>query len=123
MLASSELSACVSIRGGVTNAVKHVRERIEFIEKFEEVVFCFDQDKYGTKVTEEVAQLVIEELIGIITPNKVKVMSLPGDYKDPNAMLLDDRRHDFEIAHNDAQAFTPVGVYELYGKKEETLGT
>jgi len=113
--------ACVSIRGGVTNAVKHVRERIEFIEKFEEVVFCFDQDKYGTKVTEEVAQLVIEELIGIITPNKVKVMSLPGDYKDPNAMLLDDRRHDFEIAHNDAQAFTPVGVYELYGKKEEWL--
>ena len=113
--------ACVSIRGGVTNAVKHIRDRIEFIEKFEEVVFCFDKDKHGTKATEEVAQLVIEELIGIITPNKVKVMSLPGDYKDPNAMLIDGERTNFENAHINAQAFTPVGVYELYGKKEEWL--
>ena len=112
-------AACVSIRGGVPNAVKHIRNRIEFIEKFEEVVFCFDQDKHGTKVTAEAAQMVIEELIGIITPNKVKVMSLPGDYKDANAMLMDDRRNDFVSAYLHAQAFTPVGVYEGQEKKEE----
>lgn len=59
--------ASVSIRGGVNNAVNHVRSSIEFVESFDNVVICFDSDSQGRKAAREVAR--------IISPNKAKIMS------------------------------------------------
>ena len=49
---------------GVQSAKKHVLNNIEWVEKFDEVIICFDNDEPGRKAAKEVAS--------IITPGKAR---------------------------------------------------
>ena len=71
--------ACVSLKRGAAGAVKDVRESIEFIESFENVVICFDNDKAGIDAAKNVAR--------ILKPGKAKIVTLPTGCKDANDML------------------------------------
>ena len=71
--------ASVSIKRGAQGAVRDVRDSIEFIESFDNVVICFDNDKYGREAARKVAR--------IIKPGKAKIVSLPTGFKDANAFL------------------------------------
>ena len=68
----------MSVPNGATSAKKYIKQNIEFVESFEEIVLSFDMDEQGRKATEEVAQL--------LTPGKVKIADW-SPYKDPNEML------------------------------------
>ena len=105
--------AVVSIRGGVKNAVNHVRSSIEFVESFDNVVICFDADDQGRKASREVAR--------IISPNKAKIMSFPEGYKDANDMLRQNKGADFVTAWWESKIYTPTGIMELHSKKNEWL--
>ena len=67
----------VSIPNGANNAKEAIKHNLEWLEKFEEVVFCFDMDDAGQKAVKECAAL--------LSIGKAKIMSLP--MKDPNEML------------------------------------
>ncbi len=70
---------CVSLPSGCTSAAKVFKENIEFLESFQEVVLCFDQDEPGQKA--------VSEVVDLLTPGKVKVATLP--MKDANECLLE----------------------------------
>lgn len=67
----------VSIPNGAHNAKAAIKENLKWLERFEEVVFCFDMDEAGQKAVKECAAL--------LSIGKAKIMSLP--LKDPNEML------------------------------------
>lgn len=90
----------VSIPSGSQNAANCVRDNIEFVESFEEVVICFDMDEPGRKAAVDVAKL--------LTPGKAKIASLP--LKDANEMLQAGQEGDLYRAIWDAQTWRPDGI-------------
>ena len=93
----------VSLKRGAGSAVKDIKESLEWLETFENVVLCFDNDEAGLKATEAVLPL--------FSHNKVKVVTLP--MKDAGDMLKARRVKDFTSAWWDAKTFRPVDVVSL----------
>lgn len=91
---------CVSINSGVKQAPKDIKNNIEWIEGFETVVFCFDNDEVGIECAKECASL--------LTPSKAKIAKLP--LKDANEMLVENRGGDLIDALWQAPVFRPDGI-------------
>lgn len=106
-------SAVVSIKRGSSGAVRDIRDSIEFVESFDKVIICFDNDKAGRKAARDVAR--------ILKPGKAKIMQLPNGYKDANDMLNNKRFAEFTKAWFEAKTYTPSGILELSSKKDNWL--
>ena len=105
--------AVVSIKRGAQSAVKDIKESLEYVESFNNVVLCFDKDQAGQEYAQEVAK--------IIKPNKCKIVTLPEGFKDPNDMLRSKNYEAFTRAWWDAQVFTPSGIIRVSEKQKEFL--
>ena len=105
--------AVVSIKRGASSAVKDIRESIEFVESFDNVVLCFDNDKAGREAARQVAR--------ILKPGKAKIVNLPNGYKDANEMLVKKNFKEFTNAWWEAKTYTPSGIIELHDKKNDWL--
>jgi len=68
----------VSIPNGAQGAANSIKENLEWVLTFEEVILMFDQDEPGREAAIKVAEL--------LPPGKAKIASLP--LKDPNDMLV-----------------------------------
>ena len=101
----------VSIKRGASSAVKDIKESIEYIESFENVILCFDKDKAGIENAKKVAS--------IIQPRKCRIINLPNGYKDANDMLIKNKHQEFVKAWWDAQMFTPSGIIRVSEKENE----
>lgn len=69
----------VSIANGAQSAYKNIKNNLEFVQTFEEVVLWFDDDEPGQKAVEQVAEL--------FKPGQLKVVQQTG-YKDANELLV-----------------------------------
>ena len=105
--------ACVSLKRGASGAVKDIRESIEFVESFDNVVLCFDNDKAGIEAARKVAR--------ILKPGKAKIITLPTGCKDANDMLRQKKYQEFMSAWWEARTYTPSGIMDLSTKKSEWL--
>jgi len=105
--------ACVSLKRGASGAVKDIRESIEFVESFENVVICFDNDKAGIDAAKKVAR--------ILKPGKAKIMTLPTGCKDANDMLRQKKFQAFMSSWWEAKTYTPSGIMDLSAQKSEWL--
>jgi len=105
--------AVVSIKRGASSAVRDIRESIEFVEAFDNVVICFDNDKVGRQSALEVAR--------ILKPGKAKIVNLPNGYKDANEMLVKKKFKEFNTAWWEAKTYTPSGILELHSKKDDWM--
>lgn len=92
--------AVVSVPNGAQGAAKAVATNLEFVESYESVIICFDQDKPGQDAADAVASL--------LTPGRAKIMSLPR--KDANEMLLANEVAEFTKCFWEAKAFEPDGI-------------
>jgi twinkle protein len=90
----------VSIPNGASNAAKAIKNNLEWLEKFEEVVIMFDQDDAGRKAAKEAALL--------LSPGKAKIASLP--LKDANDMLVAGKGKELMDATWSAKTFRPDGI-------------
>ena len=91
----------VSLPNGVQSAAKVVAENLEWLESFETVVLCFDQDKQGRSAAVEAAQQ--------LSPGKVKIVtSLPE--KDANDCITQGKVRELIDGVYGAKAFRPDGV-------------
>lgn len=90
----------VSVPNGAKSAAKYIRKQLDWLEKFETVVFCFDMDDHGQKAAKECALL--------LSPGKAKIASLP--LKDANEMLVTGRGKQLVDAIWKARVFRPDGV-------------
>lgn len=90
----------VSIPNGANNAKEAIKQNIEWIEKFDEVVICFDMDEVGKQAAKECAAL--------LSIGKAKIMDLP--LKDPNEMLKAGRVEELYKATWKAEEYRPDGI-------------
>ncbi len=92
----------VSIPDGAS-AAKLIKENLEFLESYQSIVLCFDQDAAGEKGVKAVRDL--------FSPNKVKIVTLPE--KDPNEMLKAAKVREFVSAWWDAKSYLPAGIVKV----------
>ena len=90
----------VSLKNGSNSASKDVKENLEYIESFDNVVLCFDQDKAGWEAVKSVQD--------IISVGKLKVCKLP--LKDASEMLMNGKIKEFTNAWWSAESYTPAGI-------------
>ena len=91
----------VSIPNGAKSAAKVIAEHTEWLENFESVVLCFDQDPQGRAAALEAAQM--------LSPGKVKIVtSLPQ--KDANDCVQNGQVRELVDAVYGAKSFRPDGV-------------
>ena len=95
--------AVVSIKNGVQSAVQNCKQHLEYLNTFENVVVCFDNDKPGIESSQKVAQL--------FEPNKCKIVRL--DHKDANEYHKLGKSKDFVQDWWSAESYTPAGILNL----------
>ena len=92
--------AVVSIRSGASGAVKDIKQNLEWLESFENVVICFDNDNAGQEASRAVLDL--------FTPNKAKNVKLP--VKDAGEMLKERNVQGFIKEWWNAKTYRPDGI-------------
>lgn len=93
----------VSLKNGSGSAVKGIKQSLEFLETFESVILCMDQDEAGQEAT--------KNIVDLFSPNKVKVMKMP--LKDASEMLMQGKVKEFTECWWDAKPHRPAGVVSL----------
>ena len=92
----------VSLPGGAQSAEKVFRQELNWLESFDKVVICFDQDEPGQEAAVKVAQL--------LEPGKAVLTSLPE--KDANECLKQRKADQLVRAIWDAHPYRPDGVLD-----------
>jgi len=93
----------ISVKSGAASAFENCKQSLQYLNKFETVVLCFDNDVQGKKASQKVAQL--------FEPNKCKIVNL--DMKDANEYLKTGQKEKFTNAWWNAKAYTPAGIINL----------
>jgi len=93
----------VSVRNGAQSAVKDIKAQFEWLNKFENIVICFDNDDPGREAAAKVATL--------FEPNKCKIVSLKA--KDANEYLKAGQSAAFVDRWWEARPYTPAGIVNL----------
>jgi twinkle protein len=91
---------CVSVRNGAASAAGEIKYNLDYLNTYENIVLCFDNDEPGRKATKEIANL--------LEPGKCKIMYLSK--KDPNDYLLQGQTQKFVQAFWNAKTYTPEGI-------------
>ena len=92
----------VSIRNGASAALKDCKANYEYLDSFETIVICFDNDEVGKKAAGEVA-----ELFG----SKAKVFkSVNQDFKDACDYLKARKGEEFVSLWWKAETYVPDGI-------------
>jgi twinkle protein len=92
---------CVSIKNGAANALKDCRAAYEWLDSFENIVICFDNDEPGKKAAKEVA-----ELFG----NKAKVFKHDVEMKDACDYTANNKEALFIQRWWSAESYVPDGI-------------
>ena len=95
----------VSVKNGAQGADRDVKEALEYLESFDNVIICFDNDKPGREAAKRVAR--------IIKPGKARIVTLPEEFKDANDMLKKNRQQAFMTEWWAAKLYTPSGVINV----------
>jgi len=105
----------VSVPNGAGAAKKFVAQAIDWLDRYDQVVFCFDMDDVGRKGAAECAAL--------LTPGKAHIAELP--LKDANDMLVANRSKELVQCLFDAREYRPDGIvngkelWDVISHKEE----
>ena len=90
----------VSLKNGASSASRDIKDNLEYIESFDNVVLCFDQDQAGFDA--------VKACQDIISVGKLKVCKLP--MKDASDMLVNGKVKEFTNAWWSAESYTPAGI-------------
>ena len=93
----------VSIKNGAASALKNCKQWLDYLNKFETIVLCFDNDSQGKAAATEVARL--------FEPNKCKIVNL--EMKDANEYLKTGQQEKFVRTWWNAKTYTPAGIINL----------
>jgi twinkle protein len=94
----------VSLTNGSSGVAKDIKNNIEFIISYDEIVLCFDNDEPGLAAQ--------EKALSILPPGKVRVVSLPEGY-DPNKMLQEGRGVQLKNAIYEAKLASPDEILHV----------
>lgn len=103
----------VSIPNGASSAKKVIKANIPWLETFDSVIICFDNDEAG--------QQAAEGIKGLISPGRMKIAKLDGQYKDLNeAWQAGDVKAILNAEYN-AEEVRPDGIVDLDDIFEDAL--
>jgi twinkle protein len=102
----------VSIRTGAQGALSDCKAAFEYLDSFERVVICFDNDEPGREATKKVA-----ELFG----SKASMFKQDVDYKDASDFLMRRSEAIFARCWNEADKYKPEGIVTITDIKERLL--
>ena len=91
----------ISINGGAQSAKKDLKQHIEFLNTYDEIVLWFDNDEPGQKAVTEVASL--------FPPGKVSTVQCT-EYKDANEVLTKAGKAGLLKYYYETKVFTPAGI-------------
>jgi twinkle protein len=94
----------VSVSKGAAGAVRDFKANLEWLEGFENVVICFDNDVAGKEAAEKCAQ--------VLSPNKARIVSLV-DYKDASDYLVNNKIRNFTSEWWEAKTYRMTGIVTL----------
>src|SRR6056300_1469 len=94
----------VSVSKGAGGAVKDFKQNLEWLEGFEHVIICFDNDPAGREAAEKCAQ--------VLSPNKARIASL-REFKDASDYLLNNKVKRFTAEWWEAKTYRMTGVITL----------
>lgn len=90
----------VSLPNGAPSAKKAILKSLDWLEKFDSVIFCFDNDQPGRKAAVECATT--------LSPGKAKIAKLP--LKDASEMLQQGRGKELIDLIWEAKTYRPDGI-------------
>ena len=103
-LAVAEMFDCkfpvVSLRTGAQGAQADIKQNLDYLETFENVVICFDNDEPG--------QEAAKSILDLFSPNKAKNVTLP--MKDAGDMLKMGKVREFTQEWWNAKPYRPDGI-------------
>ena len=102
----------VSIRNGAQSAVRDCKAQFDWLDSFDKVVICFDNDEHGKKAAEEVA-----ELFG----SKASVFKGIDQYKDACDWLVGRAEKMWLDRWWAAEEYKPDGIVTVSDIKERLL--
>jgi len=105
--------SAVSVPFGAQSAEKHIKKSLRWLENFDNVYICFDNDETGQKAAKQV--------LDILKVGKTKLVSLPLGFKDANELLLAGAVDAFKKAIWSAQAIIPSGICESQDAIQKAL--
>jgi twinkle protein len=88
----------VSLPAGAN--IRGIKDNLEYLEQFESVILCVDQDEAGQKVVDQIG--------GVLSPGRIRVMRL--DEKDANDMLQKGKSKGFMLALNVSEPYRADGI-------------
>tara|TARA_A100001391_G_scaffold47761_1_gene28458 strand:- start:1597 stop:3222 length:1626 start_codon:yes stop_codon:yes gene_type:complete len=94
--------AVVSVPNGASSVGKYLRQNLEFIESFDDIVLAFDNDSAGVEA--------VDEAVSIISCGKIRVLSYPDGYKDPNDLLANGKGGQLVANIFQARPYRPDGI-------------
>ena len=94
----------VSVSKGAAGAVRDFKNNLEWLEGFENVVICFDNDTAGREAADKCAQ--------ILSPNKARIVSLTA-FKDASDYLTNNKVRDFTSEWWEAKTYRMTGIVTL----------
>ena len=97
---TGSLFPCVSLPNGSSSAVSAVKHNLEYLESFEKVVLCFDNDEAGKKA--------VEKVVPLFAVGKCRIMKL--QFKDACDYLQENKTQEFTRSWHQAETWTPKGV-------------
>tara|TARA_R100001480_G_scaffold2646_1_gene7367 strand:+ start:2881 stop:4479 length:1599 start_codon:yes stop_codon:yes gene_type:complete len=89
----------ISIKSGVKSAVKDISDNYEYLNKFDVIKICFDNDDVGRKAAKEVAELLLP---------KAEIVHL--NRKDANEYLIGNDEKEFQRLWWHSEKYTPEGI-------------
>ena len=92
----------VSIKHGVASAVKDIKNSLEWLEQFQNILINFDNDEQGKEGALKIAEL--------FSPGKCKIMHLPQEFKDASDCLVKNKIQIYTQAFWNAKRFAPDGI-------------
>jgi twinkle protein len=91
----------ISVNNGAAAAKRDLKEHLEFINSYDEILLAFDNDDAGKKA--------IQECSSLFTPGKVRTVDL-GEYKDFNELLQKQGKQGVIKYYYETKLYTPSGI-------------
>lgn len=85
---------------GESGSFKQIRKHYDWLNRFEKIIVCYDNDKAGHEAVKEVAK--------VLPKGKMYVMDLP--LKDSNEHLVNNKRSSWLNAFFKSRPYTPDGI-------------
>ena len=98
----------VSVNNGA-NCVDNIKANLEWLDSFENVVICFDNDEAGREAANKIAP--------ILGPNKCKILTL-AKHKDASDYLIAKEGEAFQREWWDSKPYTVSGVASIEEMRE-----